>query len=70
MTCPRYRRLLTPLKLNDLSGPCYPLRPCGFRAVTLSQPGLRRCYASATESSVTEVERILLDTIEVCISLR
>ncbi|KAI1797014.1 S-adenosyl-L-methionine-dependent methyltransferase [Ganoderma leucocontextum] len=64
MTCFRYRRLLAALNLNGVPTPRYPLRPCGFSAATSSQRSHRRCYARGTESSITEVEKILLDTIK------
>ena len=68
VTCSRYRTLLAVSKLNGAPKIRCSLRSCGVNATTLSLPGPRRCYASGAGSKVTEVEKILQDTIQVCIS--
>ena len=65
MTWTRNRNLLGALKLKGIAKPRTSLRSWGASVTGLSHPAPRRCYASGSESSITEVEKILLDTIKV-----
>ncbi|TBU50338.1 S-adenosyl-L-methionine-dependent methyltransferase [Dichomitus squalens] len=65
MTWTRNRRLVNALKLERFAKPRTSLRSMGVSMVANLSPFVpRRCYASGPESSVTEVEKILLDTIK------
>ena len=58
--------MLGALQLKGIAKPRTSLRSWGASVTGLSHPVPRRCYASGSESSTTEVEKILLDTIKVC----